>query len=76
MIIRLLWRYAESGALQPGEIPKGTSEPLPVPKGAQKELERDFGQGYGVTGQGFSQKKGRFTLDKSKKFFPVKVLIH
>lgn len=29
-----------------------TSEHLPAPKEAPTELERDFGQGYGVTGQG------------------------
>lgn len=71
MIIRLLWRQAENGAHQPGEGPEETSEPLAVPKGAQKELE--FGQSYGVTGQGSTQKEGMFPLGKKKKFFTVKV---
>lgn len=31
--------------------PRETSEHLPAPKEAPVELERDFGQGYGVTGQ-------------------------
>lgn len=76
MTVRLLWRQAQSGALQSGEGPEETSEPLAVPKGAQKELERDFGQGYGVTRQGLNEKEGRFTLGMRKKFFTVKVLRH
>lgn len=29
-----------------------TLEPLPVPKGTQREMERNFGQGHGVTDKG------------------------
>lgn len=35
-----------------GESSKETLEPLPVPRGGPRELERDLGQGHRVTGQG------------------------
>ena len=53
----------------------GTLEPLPVPKGAPGELERDFGQGMEGQdkGNGFKLKKGRFRWDIGKEFLPVRV---
>ncbi|RMC00095.1 hypothetical protein DUI87_23505 [Hirundo rustica rustica] len=43
-------RKAPTAAEKPREDSEEISEPLPVPKGAPGELERDFGQGPGVTG--------------------------
>lgn len=40
------------GGVQPGEGSGETLEPLQIPKGAPRELERNLGDGHGVTGQG------------------------
>lgn len=54
-------------------------EHLPVPKSAPRQLERDFGQRPGVTGQGgivLNWKTVDFEFDLGRKFFPVRVLRH
>lgn len=41
-----------AGGVQAGEGSGETSAPFPAPNEPTRELERDFGQGHGVTGQG------------------------
>lgn len=44
-------RQAESaGVAQAGEGSRETLDPIPVPEGTARELEKDFREGPGVTG--------------------------
>ena len=47
------------------DSPRESSEPLPEPEGAPRELERDWGQGMEGQdmGKGINLKQGRFGLD-------------
>lgn len=44
-------RKGQIGIFLPGKGSEETSEPLPLPKGAPGELEKDFGEGPGAAGQ-------------------------
>ncbi|RMC17063.1 hypothetical protein DUI87_05637 [Hirundo rustica rustica] len=59
-----------------GEGSRESSEPLPEPKGAQGELERDLGQGMEGqdTGNGFPLPEGRVRWDTGKEFLLVRVV--
>lgn len=55
------------------------SEPLLVPEGATRELEKDLLQGHGVTekqGTASHRQEGRNREDIGKKFITVSVLRH
>ena len=79
------WRPSQGKGPWPGSPSCGawkregseeTSEPLPGPKGAPGEQERDFGQGIEGqdTGNGFKLEKGKFGWDMEMELFPVRVV--
>ncbi|XP_041273422.1 uncharacterized protein LOC121342807 [Onychostruthus taczanowskii] len=68
-------RLGELGLLTGREGSRESSEPLPEPKGAPGELERDWGRGMEGqdTGNVFIVIQGRVRWDIGKELFPVRM---